>query len=581
MDAVRVAAEKGYEMSVHVGRVDQGWVLVGLMVFILTLVPASVALAEVPPPANDDFAAANTAATAGLTSTPGEMNSREINGSTASATREEVGGASEPIVDDANNLGGRGETVWYRFTAPANGTFVVSCNTRKAAYNQVTQLAAYTGDSVDSLTRVAQARYVCEDSRASLAFEARKGVAYHVQVDRTDWYGVTENAETFALQYSWGVAPDNDDFAASGLFAIAETGSVRYATGEVGEPDYARAASVWFRWTAPNDVRATFETCRASGTGYGNDFNTKLGVYTGDAVGSLTTVAQNDNACPDGNGGNTASRVTFDAEADTTYRIQVGNSSGGVSGGGYYALRLTTEGDEVAPAAPTGLRISADTDTGASDADSITNDTSPAITGRAEKSSMVPVYADNLGDDRNKKQWLGIAKTDGDGVFTFDTDGALAPGAYNVSAYAYDAADNGSRFSAARRIVIDTKAPTVTKFGPQCSRVDSLCAKPTTSVTAEFSETMDAATLDTDTLQLFEKIGDSEYEAVTPASVGYEEVKKKVNGKVKTFYRATLDPSGTLETGSFYRAEVLTGAQDVAGNPLAASKSWVFGVAAR
>ncbi len=40
--------------------------------------------------------------------------------------------------------------------------------------------------------------------------------------------------------------------------------------------------------------------------------------------------------------------------------------------------------------------------------------------------------------------------------------------------------------------------------------------------------------------------------------------------------RATLNPSAALAGGATYTATVTTGAKDLAGNPLAASKSWSF-----
>jgi hypothetical protein len=62
----------------------------------------------------------------------------------------------------------------------------------------------------------------------------------------------------------------------------------------------------------------------------GSDFNTLLGVFTGDVAAQLTLVADNDNF-----GGNTWSRVQFNAVAGTTYRIVVdGFRGGGGPGGG-------------------------------------------------------------------------------------------------------------------------------------------------------------------------------------------------------------------------------------------------------
>ena len=65
----------------------------------------------------------------------------------------------------------------------------------------------------------------------------------------------------------------------------------------------------------------------------GSSFDTLLGVYTGTAVGALTTVASNDDA-----NGTTQSQVSFAAVAGTTYRIAVDGFAGAT---GSVAVRLT------------------------------------------------------------------------------------------------------------------------------------------------------------------------------------------------------------------------------------------------
>ena len=112
--------------------------------------------------------------------------------------------------------------------------------------------------------------------------------------------------------------PANDMFADATAISGA-SGSVaginENATLETGEPlpklGHAQQP-VWWTWTAPNSGTATFDTI-------GSSFDTMLGVYTGNAVASLTTMAEND----DINTEVRQSRVSFDAVKDTTYRIAV------------------------------------------------------------------------------------------------------------------------------------------------------------------------------------------------------------------------------------------------------------------
>jgi len=82
----------------------------------------------------------------------------------------------------------------------------------------------------------------------------------------------------------------------------------------------AGGKSVWYRFTPTSSGRVTIDTCSYA------SFDTLLAVYTGSSVGALTSVASNDDTVGCGSG--TASRVSFDATAGTTYRIAVDGKNG-------------------------------------------------------------------------------------------------------------------------------------------------------------------------------------------------------------------------------------------------------------
>ncbi len=115
------------------------------------------------------------------------------------------------------------------------------------------------------------------------------------------------------------MANGNDDFAdaqaisgSSGLI----TGLNIFATEESDEPirDYSDevAYTMWFKWTAPSDVKsAIFHTCHS-------DFDTVLGVFTGSSRLALTRVAADDDLCD-----NLTSKVKFAVTGGTTYYICV------------------------------------------------------------------------------------------------------------------------------------------------------------------------------------------------------------------------------------------------------------------
>jgi subtilisin family serine protease len=115
----------------------------------------------------------------------------------------------------------------------------------------------------------------------------------------------------------------NDAFANAQVLSTAD-GSVNGSTvctgKEAGEPNHAGNAggrSIWYRWTAPSNGPITIDTV-------GSSYDTLLAAYTGSAVNGLTHIASND----DGSGIGLRSRITFTANAGTTYRIAVDGYNG-------------------------------------------------------------------------------------------------------------------------------------------------------------------------------------------------------------------------------------------------------------
>jgi hypothetical protein len=118
-------------------------------------------------------------------------------------------------------------------------------------------------------------------------------------------------------------APSNDAFAnATALSGSGgqSTGWNYNATQETGEPSHAGDSggrSIWWRWTAPADGVLSLDS-------HDSAFDTLLGVYAGESVSALTTVAANDD---DGSAGN-ASGLSATVTAGTTYHVAVDGKSG-------------------------------------------------------------------------------------------------------------------------------------------------------------------------------------------------------------------------------------------------------------
>lgn len=128
--------------------------------------------------------------------------------------------------------------------------------------------------------------------------------------------------------------PMNDDFASRAIVAgnVARLRSNNTgATTESGEASLAgvsATATLWWEWTAPATAPVTIDTA-------GSDYDTVLAVYTGSALGALTAVTANDDAT-----GRATSRVTFNAQAGTTYQFAVGGKG---AGAGLTLVNLTAE----------------------------------------------------------------------------------------------------------------------------------------------------------------------------------------------------------------------------------------------
>ncbi|HEV7406592.1 MAG TPA: IPT/TIG domain-containing protein [Chthoniobacteraceae bacterium] len=130
--------------------------------------------------------------------------------------------------------------------------------------------------------------------------------------------------------------PGNDAFVDRTVLSgasISVAGTNVGATLETGEPAHAGnpgGRSVWWSWTAPTDGSFAIST-------QGSAFDTLLGVYSGQAVDSLTPVASNDD---DPAGGNT-SVVAINAVAGTAYQIAVDGLNGA---SGAIALSIFAQG---------------------------------------------------------------------------------------------------------------------------------------------------------------------------------------------------------------------------------------------
>ncbi|MDB6025349.1 MAG: hypothetical protein JWM68_1572 [Verrucomicrobiales bacterium] len=214
-------------------------------------------------------------------------------GSTIGATRE----ANEPSGNDAS--------VWWAWTAPANGVVHI----KGGLFNSV-PLSVFTGDSVGTLISTP----LDASSFDGVQFRAIAGTTYQIRATtRNGW-----SEQGFSLSLDLFLPPTNDLFENAIVLEgtnATTTGTTRGASREAGEPAHANrtnGSSAWWRWTAPANGYATVSSS--------NTYSPpSFAVYTGDTVSALTSIA---NAIYGQNG------ETFPVVAGTVYQIAVDSSKG-------------------------------------------------------------------------------------------------------------------------------------------------------------------------------------------------------------------------------------------------------------
>jgi cyclophilin family peptidyl-prolyl cis-trans isomerase len=144
-----------------------------------------------------------------------------------------------------------------------------------------------------------------------------------------------------------------------------------------------------------------------------------------------------------------------------------GTGAGSLTNDGAHTLRLVARDekdnaatpvevsftfDTQAPPAPTGLDLAAGSDSGSSNTDNITNDTTPTIDGTADPNARVQLFS-SLATG-------AIGQMDvTTGAFSITPTNPLAAGTHSITATATDLAGNVSQASTALSVVIDTTAP--------------------------------------------------------------------------------------------------------------------------
>lgn len=285
------------------------------------------------------------------------MRAATLTGDTATVITHNWGAVREPgeptLGANASRLGSR--SLWWQWTAPATGRYIVDTfGSRtpvaedgipypdRTEYGFATRLGVFTGSSLSNLNQVAVATrtvpgsygnsWLSEAAWSRVEFHATEGTTYKflvngINIDRTENEEQT-NTGRIQLNLAPATPPPNATFV--GATVITELPhqtlqSTLGATKEPGEPAHGGihgGRSLWWKWTATESGPMVAST---AGALY-DDFHarrTGLGVYTGDRVSGLVTVASDQNGAGLNTGDNTWSLATFEAVAGTTYYFGV------------------------------------------------------------------------------------------------------------------------------------------------------------------------------------------------------------------------------------------------------------------
>jgi len=248
---------------------------------------------------------------------------------------------------------------------------------------------------------------------------------------------LTEGARTITSKAT--DAATNESVASAGLVVNVDFTS----PDEPATPNLVDASDTG---SSDSDDITSDNTPQVTGTA---DANAEVVIYSGEnIVGSGTA---------DGNGDYS---ITLSVLADGTHFLLpyatdlAGNQSTSSN-------HLTITVDTTAPSAPATPNLDAASDSGLSDTDDNTTDTTPTLNGNAEANATIEVFVDGVSD--------GSTTADGDGAWTYTIQNALSDGAKLITAKATDASGNVSIASSALTVTVDNDAPSA----PGAANLDS------------------------------------------------------------------------------------------------------------
>lgn len=222
----------------------------------------TMALASVPPPANDHFE--NRASLAGAQISITSSN----NGATLQAGEPSVGST------------GGGQTVWWSWRAPQSGrcTFAVS----SPDFSHGFLLGVFSGGALDELIQLSST----EDQNGAVNIPVVAGEDYQIAIDRSR----SSSPGSFELAIRPTGSPASDAFASRVPLTNLATVTLEGGSLEPDEPERSGSfitSTVWWTWTAPSNGTYRF-SLTASATAFSGLRG--MEIFTGDSLPDLERV---------------------------------------------------------------------------------------------------------------------------------------------------------------------------------------------------------------------------------------------------------------------------------------------------
>ncbi|MFZ6711025.1 Ig-like domain-containing protein, partial [Undibacterium sp. TC9W] len=356
-----------------------------------------------------------------------------------------------------------GQSTWSLSGVTLTGSSTLKVRVSDAAGNSGTAFSrAYVLDTTPPTTTIATASFSADTGTSSTDFitkTAAQTISGTLSANMVAGEIVEVSLDNGSTWTSATTTVGMNTWSLSGV-TLTTSSTLKVRVSDVaGNSGTAFSQAYVLDTTAPTTTIATATFSADTGTS-GTDFITKTAAQTISGTLSSNMVTGDivevslDNGSTWTNATTTVGQSTWSLSgttlsASSTLKVRVTDNAGnsGLTFSQAYVL------DTTAPAAPSTPDMTAATDTGVSNTDNITANTTPIFTGTAEANSTVKLY------DTDGVTLLGTNTADGAGNWSI-TSSALAVGSHFIKATATDAAGNIGVLSTGLAITIAT--PTIT-----------------------------------------------------------------------------------------------------------------------